>query len=244
MELIKLRKNKNMIITIHQPEYLPWIGFFDRINKSDIFVILDDVGYQKNGFINRNKIKTKDGWQWLTIPVKGRSFNKKINEVLIDNGKDWQKKHISLLKDNYSKASYFKEYYSFLEKTFSKNWENISDLDIYLIKNITDFLEIRTKIEKASILGVESEKTNRLVDICKKFKADTYLSGPGGKNYMDLNLFKKQGIKVVFQEFSHPEYSQQFIEKGFLHGMSVMDLLFNTGGKSLEIIKLGGKKNI
>ncbi len=223
-----------MIITIHQPEYLPWLGFFDRIQKSDVFVVLDDVGYQKNGFINRNRIKTKDGAKWLTIPVKDRSPNKKINEVVIDNGKNWKDSQLSLIRVNYFSAPYFKEYYDFLEDAFSKTWDTIADLDFYLIESIINFLGIQTKITKSSDLKVKGEKTERIVNICKNFGADTYLSGPGGKNYMDLSLFEKEGIKVIFQEFLHPQYQQQFMEKGFLPHMSVIDLLFNCGPKSYK----------
>lgn len=230
-----------MTITIHQPEFLPWLGFFDRVQRSDIFVVLDDVGYQKNGFINRNKIKTKDGVKWLTVPVRDRSPNKKINEVIIDNDKKWKDSQLSLIRINYSSAPYFKEYYNFLESAFSKKWDKIADLDFYLIENIVKFLGIQTKIAKTSDLKVEGEKTERIVNICKRFGADAYLSGPGGKNYMDLSLFEKEGIKVIFQEFAHPEYEQQFINKSFLPYMSIVDLLFNSGPKSIDII-LGSKQ--
>lgn len=232
-----------MIITIHQPEYLPWLGFFDRIAESDIFIILDDVGYQKNGFINRNKIKTAQGWQWITVPVKGRSPNQKINEVLIDNQSDWREAQLRSLKFNYSKAPYFGEYSDFFEAVFKKDWELICDLDIYLIENIIAFLGLKTKIEKYSDMNLKGVQTERLVDICKKFGADTYLSGPGGKEYMDLGKFEEENIKVVFQEFKHPEYSQQFMKAGFIPCLSIIDLLFNCGEKSLEIIK-SGVKNI
>jgi len=226
-----------MILTIHQPEYLPWLGFFDRICASDIFVILDDVGYQKNGFINRNKIKTKDGAKWLTIPVKDRSPNKKINEVLTDNERGWQANQLLLMKNNYFNSPYFKEYYQFFEATFKRKWDKISDLDVYLIENILKFLGVGTKILKTSDMDIKGEKTERLVNICKKLGADAYLSGPGGKNYMDLSLFEKQNIKVIFQEFSHPEYGQQFMENGFIPFMSIVDLLFNCGPESKNIIR-------
>ncbi len=225
-----------MTITIHQPEYLPWLGFFDRIQNSDIFIILDDVGYQKNGFINRNRIKTKDGAKWLTIPVKDRSPNKKINEVVIDNNQNWKDSQLSLIKINYSSAPYFKEYYNFLENTFSRKWDKVADLDFYLIENIIKFLNINTKVVKTSDLKIKGEKTERIINICKRFGADTYLSGPGGKNYMDLSFFKKEGLKVIFQEFAQAEYKQQFMDKGFLPHMSIIDLLFNCGPKSSDIL--------
>lgn len=226
-----------MIVTIHQPEYLPWMGFFDRIDKADVFIVLDDVGYQKNAFINRNRIKTVDGWKWITIPVKGRSPNKKINEVLIDNSKKWQESQLSVIKKSYENSPNFKKYYGFIEKALSQKWDSIADLDIYLIKKVNDFLGIEARIERSSLVKIKSEKTQRIADICKHFKADTYLSGYGGKDYMDMDLLEKEGIKVIFQEFNQPEYEQNFKELGFIQNMSIIDLLFNCGEKSIDIIK-------
>jgi len=223
-------------ISIHQPEYLPWIGFFDRIAKSDIFVILDDVGYQKNGFMNRNKIKNPQGWQWITVPVQGRSPNKKVNEVLINNATNWADVHMRAIYLNYCKAPYYKNYSTFFEETFKKKWDNLGDLDIYLIENVLKFLGIKTKVERSSNVAVEGENTERLVNICKHFKTTTYLSGPGGKNYMDLEKFREENIKVVFQEFNHPEYAQMFKDRGFIACLSIIDLLFNCGPNSLKII--------
>ncbi|MEK7124531.1 MAG: WbqC family protein, partial [Patescibacteria group bacterium] len=160
----------------------------------------------------------------------------------IDNSKNWQVSQLSIIKENYSKAPYFKDYYHFFEETLRRGsgqaWEKVCDLDVYLIKNIIGFLGIKNKIETASELKIESTKTERLVEICKKMGADTYLSGPGGKNYMDLSLFEKENIKVVFCDLVSPKYNQQYGE--FLPGMSVIDLLFNEGPKSLKIIQSYG----
>lgn len=227
-------------ITIHQPEYLPWLGFFDRIYKADIFVILDDVQYQKNGFINRNKIKTAQGWQWITVPVKERSSFKKINEVVINDQINWGKSQLKSLIYNYKRAPYFKDYIDFFENTFEKKWEKIVDLDIYLLENIIKTLGIKRRIERSSLMKIKGKATDRLVNICKKLGADTYLSGPGGKEYMDIEKFKRENIKVIFQEFIHPTYPQLFKEKGFISYLSIIDLLFNCGSKSLDIIL--GKK--
>lgn len=216
-----------MIITIHQPEYLPWIGFFDRVSKADIFVILDDVQYQKNGFINRNKIKTSQGWQWLTVPVKERESMKKINEVEINNQIDWRQNHWKSLLYNYNKAPCFKKYSDFFEENYKKKWDSLADLDIYLIENIMDMLGIKTETKISSLLNIKGEATDRLVNMCKMLGVDTYLSGPGGKEYMDLDKFKKQNINVIFQEFTHPIYVQQFGE--FIPNLSIIDLLFNQG---------------
>jgi hypothetical protein len=227
-------------ITIHQPEYLPWIGFFDRIYKADIFVILDDVQYQKGGFINRNKIKTSQGWQWLTIPMKEREGRKKINEMKIDNQSDWDKIHWKALFYNYNKAPYFQEYADFLKSIFEKKWEMIAELDMYLIKNIINILGIKRQIEKSSLMAVTGEATDRLINICKKLGAETYLCGPGGKKYIEVERFKEENINVTFQDFVHPIYPQLFKEKGFIPYLSVVDLLFNCGPESIDIIL--GKK--
>jgi len=217
-----------MILTVHQPEYLPYIGFFDRISKADVFVILDSVQYQKNGFINRNRIKTAQGWQWLTIPVKRREALKNINEIEIDNQTDWKSKHWKALLYNYNKTPYFKKYADFFEKTYNQNWDLLVDLDIYLIENIMNMLRIKKQIKISSHLKVQGKADDLLVDICKELGADTYLSGPGGKEYMNLDKFKKQNINVVFQEFTHPVYVQQFPKKGFIPNLSIIDLLFNS----------------
>lgn len=216
-----------MKATIHQPEYLPWLGFFDRIKKADVFVLLDTVGYQKNGFINRNRIKTKDGAKWLTVPVQGRSPNKKINEIKIDNSKPWQKTLLSLIKENYKQAPYFEKHFPFFEETFSKKWEKVADLDEHLLRSTMDFFGISVRVVKSSNVKTEGVKSDLLISILKQLRASTYISGIGAKDYMDLELFKKNNIEVVFNEFVHPVYPQQFGD--FLPQMSVIDFLFNCG---------------
>lgn len=254
-----------MIVTIHQPEYLPWLGFFDRLDQADVFIILDDIIYQKWGFHNRNKIKTSQDWQWLTVPIKARESRKKICEMEIDKTKDWGKVQEKALVYNYSKALYFKKYLPFFRGVFEREWAKIAELDIYLLKNIMQMLGIETEVKIASKMDIPGRASERLVKLCQAVAADTYLSGPGakhghvstekmaeiekegvsgaaqGKGYLDLALFKKEGIKVVFQEFTHPQYPQQFPEQGFLPYMSIIDLLFNCGDKSLEIIRSGRK---
>lgn len=227
-----------MILTIHQPEYLPYIGFFERLAASDVFVILDDVGYQKNGFINRNKIKTEKGPKWITVPVLGRSPNLKINEVVIDNSKNWGASQWGSIISSYSKSPYFKEYSDFFEEVFKKKWDSICDIDIYLLENINKFLDINSKIIKSSELDVSGRGTERLISICKKLKVDYYLSGPGNEEHqVEKERFEEQGIKVEIKDFSNPEYQQMFINQGFLPYMSTIDLLFNEGKKSVKIIK-------
>jgi lipopolysaccharide/colanic/teichoic acid biosynthesis glycosyltransferase len=232
-------------IIIHQPEFLPYIGFFQRIAEADILVALDDVGYQKNAFINRNKIKTKNGLKWITVPVKNRSSNSKINEVLIDNSKNWADSILGSISANYSKAPYFKDYFIILKDILSKKWDKIADLDICLLETINKILGINLRIIRSSELIVDGRGEERLIKICKKLKADSYLSGPGCEGHqINRENFEKEGMKVDIKEFLDHKYSQLFPERGFLSYMSIIDLLFNEGPKSLEIIKLSSKKNI
>lgn len=215
-----------MIVSIHQPAYIPWIGYFDKIYKSDIHIFLDDVEYSKNNLFNRNKIKVVDGEMWLTVPIKYKS-NVRICDIKIDNDSNWQNKHWKSIKMNYAKAPYFKKYSDVFEKIYSEEWLYLSGLTIKMNKTIADLLGIETKFLKSSELGVNGEKNERLINLCKAVGADTYLSGLGAKSYMDDELFTKNNIKVQYQKFNHPEYKQLYGE--FIPNLSIIDFLFNSG---------------
>ena len=223
-----------MIVAVHQPQFLPWLGYFDKIHRADIFCYLDNVQFKKNDWQNRNRIKNAQGWQWLTVPVHFR-FPQKIKEVAIDNAVAWTTKHLRALTTNYSQAPYFKRYAPIFEQTYSQEWELISDLNIYLIQQLRNALDLdRRPTFKASEFDLREDPTDRLIDICKALYADTYLSGQDGINYMDLERFRQNGIRVVFQKFNHPVYTQIFND--FQSHMSVVDLLFNCGPNSLAKI--------
>jgi len=224
-----------LIAAVHQPQYLPWIGYFDKMRRADVFCYLNDVQYKKNEWQNRNRIKTAQDWQWLTVPVRYR-FPEKINEVRINNSTQWSKKHLQALKTNYSRAPYFKEYISVFEDIFSREWELISELNIHLIECLKNALQMREKKTIiSSELALREDPTDRLIDICKDLGADTYLAGQGGADYMDLTRFEKNGLKVIMQEFKHPVYSQLFGD--FESHMSIVDLLFNCGPESMDMIR-------
>lgn len=222
-----------MIVSVHQPQYLPWLGYFDKIIKSDIFVILDDVQYKKNEWQNRNRIKTATGWQWLTVPVTYK-FPEKINQVKINSQTSWRKDHLRSLEVNYRPAKFFNQYYSFFQETLKQEWEYLSELNIFFIEKILFFLGIKKKILKSSELAMSGEKTDRLVNICKILGGETYLSGIGAKDYLEIDKFEKEKIKVVFQEFVSPVYPQLY--NNFVSNLSVVDLLFNCGEESLDIL--------
>jgi len=224
-----------LIAAVHQPQYLPWLGYFDKIRRADVFCFLDNVQYKKNDWQNRNRLKTAQGWQWLTVPVRYR-FPQKINEVTINNAVAWKTKHLQSLATNYSRAPYFKKYAPIFEQVYSQDWERLSDLNIVLIERLSAALGLdQGSAVKASDFDLREDPTDRLIDICKSLNADTYLSGQDGGNYMDLERFKQSGIQVVIQDFNHPVYPQIF--NGFRSHMSVVDLLFNCGPESMEKIK-------
>lgn len=223
-----------MIVAVHQPQFLPWLGYFDKIRRADLFCYLDNVQYKKNDWQNRNRIKTAQGWQWLTVPVHYR-FPQKIKEVRINNTVNWKKKHLQTLATNYNRAPLFKEFAKLFEEVYSQDWEFLSELNIALIERLkTKFRLDRVPFVKSSEMNLREDPTDRLIDICKELKADSYLSGQDGVKYMDLERFRQSGIRVVVQEFIHPVYPQLF--KDFQANMSVVDLLFNCGPEGIERI--------
>ncbi|MEW6096799.1 MAG: WbqC family protein [bacterium] len=228
-----------MIVGIHQPEHLPWLGFWNKLYKSDLFVLLDNTQFRKNYFQNRNRIRTANGWTWITVPVLTKDkTTQQINEVKINNVTDikWQKKHWKTIEQNYLKSPYFNEYREIFYKFYLNKWTKLADLNINFIYTIKEILGIKTEIVVGSSLeDVRGERSDLLLDICKKVGATTYLSGRFGKDYLEVSKFRKENINVVFQEFNHPVYSQVF--KPFIPEMSIIDLIFNEGDKSVAILQ-------
>jgi hypothetical protein len=227
-----------MIVAVHQPQYLPWLGYFDKIDRADIFVLLDTVQYKKNEWQNRNRIKTAAGPQWLTVPVTYR-FPQRIFEVGINHRERWQNKQRQAIVSNYRKAPFWEGLVPYIEEILTPSWEMLAPLNIFGVKRLSEILGITTPLYVASQLAAFSEDPDeRLIAITKHFGADVYLAGGGGRDYMDLDQYEKNGIKVLFQEYHHPVYEQRF--GAFEPFMSVLDLLFNHGPDSLKILR-GGK---
>lgn len=216
-----------MRIAIHQPQFMPWLGYFDKMDKVDVFVLLDNVQFKKNEFQNRNKIKTSNNWLWLTVPVNF-NFGDKILDVKIDNRSNWQKKHLYTIQTNYGKAQFFKEYQPAIEQLYQNKYVLLSPLNTDTINLIKNLFSIKTEVVPASsIPDLNEDPTQRLLDICRYFKADAYLAGAGGKGYMEIKRFKDAGIKLLFQHFVHPEYKQVY--DSFEPFMSAIDFIFNAG---------------
>ncbi len=224
-----------MIVAVHQPQYLPWIGYIDKIDKADVFVLLDNVQYKKNEWQNRNKLRTANGWQWLTVPVTYR-FPQLINEVEINNKDRWQHRQQQAILTNYRKAPCWSLLEPFFEDLFRSEWRTVSQLNIHVIKSLTGILGVKTPLHVASdLVQFPEDPDERLIAITKHFQADTYLAGSGGQDYMDMQKYEQAGIRVIFQDFRHPVYNQLFGD--FIPFMSVIDLIFNHGNESLKILR-------
>lgn len=226
---------KEKRIVVLQPSYIPWIGYFDQIIRSDIFVFYDNSQYTKNDWRNRNCIRTQKDRLWLTVPVKFGSLKTPICDVKIDQTKNWKKKHLKTLCQFYGKSKYFNEVYEILESNITATESNLSELNIKIIKDISSYLDITTKFYIASELGVAGSKNEFLINICNYFNIAKYLTGDSARSYLDLELFNEHGIEVEFQNYKHPVYKQQSVE--FIPYLSIIDLLFNYGKESTNIIK-------
>ena len=223
-----------MIVAIHQPEYLPWLGFFKKMMNVELFVFLDDVQFRKKGWQNRNRIRINDGTTLLSIPVHTHSYPK-INEVTIDNEKNWSIRHKKSILYNYARAPYFDEIKDFIESIFEKKFQYLVDLNTEIIKFIMNELEIKSKIVFSSELEISKKGTERVLDICKAVDADHYITGTfWAESNLRVEEFKKSNIDVEFQKFQHPIYKQ--IHGEFIPEMSIIDLLFNEGRKEAKKI--------
>jgi hypothetical protein len=222
---------------IMQPNYIPWRGYFDLISRVDKFVFFDDVQYTTKDWRNRNKIKTKEGDLWLTVPVKttGR-MGQLISEVEIDNSTEWQKKHFNSIVWNYRKAPFFKDYELLLESIYLlRRWELLVDLNIESTKLISRALNINVEWYRSSELAVDGDKNGeRAINICQKIGADSFINGPTARAFINEELFNKNKIKNQYIEYKYQNYSQQF--DNFSSSVSILDVLFNCGVDSQKMI--------
>ena len=223
-------------IAILQSNYIPWKGYFDLINMVDEFIFYDEVQYTKNDWRNRNKIKTPQGLQWLTIPVRQENLEQKIKDTKISD-KKWNIKHWRTISQNYSKSKYFKDYKDIFEELYlTCDEEYLSQINYKFITTINEILEIKTKLRWSSEFKLVDGQTEKLLSICRDCNADIYLSGPAAKDYFDEELARKENIKVEWMDYSgYKEYEQLY--PPFEHGVSVLDLIFNQGHRAKEFMK-------
>ena len=228
-----------MIVSIHQPNYLPWLGFFDKIKQSDVFVIFDDVQFPrgKKHFGHRNKIKTLSGDKWLTVPISNKSNLVSFNDTIINYDTEWNKEHIRLIELFYSKTPYFDKYFPNLLDIISIEHKSLTELSVSLIKYFLKELNIKTQLKYSSeISDSDLYGSDKIFNILEKLNTTQYItgSGSGSMRYIDESGFNERDIKLKWQHYEHPHYNQ--LNGAFIPYMSIIDLLFNEGEKSGEII--------
>jgi hypothetical protein len=227
-----------MLLTAHQPVYLPWLGLFHKIALADLFCYFDIAQYQTKDYNNRNKIKTHTGEIWLTVPVESKNhFEKSVGEIrIVANG--WQRKHFKSIQLSYQKAPYFKQYVEGLEQILvSGSFETLADLNLSILRLLLGYLSIDTPIVKASDYAFVGSKSDLVLDMCVRLNADGYIFGARGRDYANVGTFRASGVEPLFQDYQHPQYRQLHGE--FLPYMSVIDLLFNEGPRARGILLSG-----
>lgn len=211
-------------VAIHQSQYIPWAPYFAKIASADLFVVMDNVQYQKNGVQNRNKMRNKQGDFWLTVPVSGELSDHIIDKKI--HGEQWKEKHWKSIYSAYKKAPYWQEYENDIENIYKGNYETLFQINQTFLLYLLRRLEIQTPIIRMSELQVTGNKSELVLNICKSVQATEYISGSGGRVYMDLDSFKRENIQVTFKEGVIPRYHQSNGE--FIEGLSILDMLFNV----------------
>jgi hypothetical protein len=230
------------VVAIHQPEFLPWLGFCDKALQADVFVLLDTVQFRKNYFQNRNRIRTADGWIWITVPVKHPQLVP-IADVRVDARSSSYRKNPKRIEQEYRGAPYFDRYFPDLAARLGGGHDRLETLNLDLIRYTFDALAITTPLVLASDIAPAAEggATAVVLDLCRRLGASAYLSGVSGREYLDLTQFADAGIPVRFQEFHHPVYTQ--LHQPFVPCLSAVDLIFNHGPASREILSgVGGQR--
>lgn len=231
-----------MIVAAHQPNFIPWLGYFDKMRKADLFIVVDHVQMERQSFQNRVRIKTGEGERWITVPVVQESRSERIMDKRIDNSRTgrfrWSRKMFLTLKYAYQSAPHFRDYEAALAGIFEERWERLSDLNGRLIGLCREALDIRTPMLASSTLKIAGAKSDMVLNMCREAGATAYLAGDGAsRSYLDVDAFERAGIRVIWQEFEHPRYVQHPSSGVFIPNLSALDLLFNCGPRSAEILR-------
>lgn len=229
-----------MILTAHQPTYLPWMGTFHKILMADMFCFFDIAQYQKKEWDNRNKIYSHNGELVLSVPTKSKKhFDKTIGEIEVNNQTNWAEKQYKSIFLNYKNHPFFDNHKSFLEDMYlNQQWEKLADLNIYFYKYILKLLEKDIPIVMASDYDFQGQKSDLVLDMCQQLGASTYIFGGEGENYADKASFKKANIDLIFQDYKHPVYRQMRNKNDFISHLSVLDLIMNYDNEDAKSIIL------
>lgn len=235
-----------MIVSIHQPHLLPWLGYLDRMRRSDLFVILDHVQFERQNYQNRVSVKTPQGPLWLVVPVRQASRSERIIDKRIDNQASgrhrWGRRMYLTLEHSYRGAPFFEPLASELRSVLDREWESLVDLNLCLIELLRERLGIRTPLLRSSTLDVRGRKAEGVLEICRAVGATVFLGGLGGsRSYLNPAAFERAGIEVQWQEFTHPQYPQRPVWERFVPGLSAIDMLFNCGPESAAILASGAR---
>jgi hypothetical protein len=229
-----------MIVAIHQPHFLPWLGYLHRMAQADLFVLLDHVQFERRNYQNRTMIRMNDEARWLTVPVVQRSQKERILDKEIDNRGDgakwWGPNHFATLRHAYRQAGYFSTHAAAFRQLFATRWQRLVDLNHAGLELLREAFGIRTPLARSSALGVEGARAELILNICRAVGADTLLAGMGGsRGYLDIEQFARAGVRIVFHDFRHPEYPQCGAAP-FVGGLSAIDMLFTCGPQSRSLL--------
>jgi len=229
-----------MIVAAHQPHYMPWLGYLDKIARADLFVVMDDLQFEAQNFQNRQRIKLGGGAAWLTVPVHRGQTDRICDKTIISSSNprhDWPRRHWETLRINYGRAPFFSDHADELHDVYTRRWENLVDLDRHMLTLAMRWLDIRTPIVSSSQLMLSGHKTARILDMCTKLRAKTYYTGAGGStDYLDVDQLARAGVAVEWQRFVHPTYQQRHPRAGFSSHLGFLDLVLNCGPASRELL--------
>ncbi len=235
-----------MIVSAHQPHYLPWIGYFNKIHLSDVFLCMDNMEFTNKGYINRNRIISRSIVQYLSVPlIKPNGIHTLINELIIENESqaNWRIKHLKTLEHNYSKGKGFNSFFPILVNVFNEDEPNFFNFQLNLIKAIMNYLNITTKIQLGSEKKTSGKKESELIiNILESSGCNSFLFGLGASNnYVNKEVLIEKGFGLVYQNFTHPIYNQKY-RNNFIPGLSIVDCLLNSTQDEAEFfVKESGK---
>ena len=230
-----------MIVTVHQPHFMPWLGYLHRMAQADLFIVLDHVQFERGNYQNRTMIRMNGEPRWLTVPVvqrsqKERIIEKQIDQTLADSPRWWSMAHFQTIRQAYREARYLGLYAPTLRQILETRWTHLVELDAAMLEFLRDAFAIRTKIVRSSELQVEGAKSQLILNLCRAVGADALLAGLGGsRHYLDHAEFERHGVRVAYQEFEHPVYPQCGGGQ-FSKGLSSLDLLLNCGPASRDLL--------
>lgn len=223
---------------MHQPHYLPWLGFLDKLDRADLFIYIDHVQYERGGWQNRNFVKSANGAVRLTVPVRRGALQESLLDKVLDDGRPWRRKHAATLRQAYRRAPFVEAYPHIIDVAVEATDGRLVELNLRCCSLLADAFGVTTPTLRSSELGpVQGAKSDMLVELCRRVGATAYLSGDGAAGYLDEQAFVAVGLDVVRQGFTHPTYRQQHMQHGFIAQLSAVDLLFNEGEAALEAMR-------